>query len=182
MAEGNVSGKSYAAVSNNANAPLWIRNWQPIEYAELEPLIRRNQIGEAVWQGQQRGLYDLELQNAHADQYLGQFIEGQPRGKAVTFLWENLVESQGVLNRPATLDAIAKNQVHEGLHGLGLRGSQEAEIQVRILTDEWAQGGPLSNTQISNIRQIVSMHPEYQVLPLRSNASLEIYPGWWIHF
>jgi hypothetical protein len=76
----------------------------------------------------------------------------------------------------ATVESAAGTAIHEGLHAMGISGSQSAELLVRI-AQAAHQHRYLNRQQIRALKDAISVHPLYRDLPRDLGRTSELFPG-----
>lgn len=72
---------------------------------------------------------------------------------------------------------IARTAIHEGLHKLGIRGSQQAEIIARI-AERMHMGQPITADVLQEIAEFVVRNPRYQNLKWSVGRRHPLFPHW----
>jgi hypothetical protein len=123
----------------------------------------------------------MVLDDVHPQGWKGMNVPGTKR--AITYVENNAVlDTTGQINRAASLEATAGNAVHEGLHALGIRGSWQAEVQVRALTFEHKFGRVPNAQELAQIETAMRNSGAYNHLPQTVGQRVEIMPGRFIDF
>jgi hypothetical protein len=151
---------------------------------EIFAIMNNSAIGRRVTAAANKDEIVTIFAEVHHDtDLLGYMVPGNPN-RAYTIVRHNMVfdASTGALDRIATLNKVADNAVHEGLHGLGISGSWQAELQVRALTFEHRLGRIPTNMELANLELAMRTSGRYDSLPKFLNQTIEILPGRFISF
>ena len=182
LAKRVVERSAFLSVDNQIVGPL-SRVDPALRFGTDEVLWSMGQspIGRTVADAARGNAIDLVIADTHPQGWKGMNIPGTSR--AITYVENNAVlNAAGQIDRAASLQAVGSNAVHEGLHALGIRGSWQAEVQVRALTFEHQFGRVATAQELAQIEAVMRNTGAYNNLPRTLGKRIEIMPGRFIDF